>query len=158
MVLSDAEKILRDVILLVIAGERHVPTLIHSVKSIDGFSSSLFLQAYNGSLDACLKLHNKAIPEYSEWIIRHSDAMIVNQDTGMTIEHFHDVPTRAWIICILKALLDRMDVTWITDCAGNGCEGCDVCRYLSDEEHGGQIGVNYDGNPEVAEYINKNYN
>jgi hypothetical protein len=72
-------------------------------------SIGLFIEAYNGSLDAAKALHEAALHEW-EWQIGSEDAYLETGDPGnewtfRTASADNIDPARAWLIAIIKALI-----------------------------------------------------
>jgi len=67
-------------------------------------------RAYNGSLDAAMTLHEAVLPDLPWDIWRGTDmngkryygCNIATVDTA-----YHEAPARAWMICILRAMIEQ---------------------------------------------------
>ena len=68
-------------------------------------------EAYRGSLDAALALHNAVLPGFL-WRLECSNATVYPfniPDTGLGFYGEADNPARAWLCAILKALIAECD-------------------------------------------------
>lgn len=80
------------------------------------FPHHLVMKAYSGSLDAALAMHNAVLPE---WLARTSaggasagikfwSCDLEHWETGDEVGAWNQpIPARAWLIAILKALIDN---------------------------------------------------
>lgn len=99
--------------------EKRHPQEVHEAArdALDLTSVSLARQAYCGSLDAAKALHEAMLHGWS-WEFRESgfgsgQAAIWNPlnapHHGGTTRVDNDVPARAWLIAILKALIEKVE-------------------------------------------------
>lgn len=65
------------------------------------------LRAYNGSLDAALRLHEALLPGWDyciDYVQRVKPLVYVQDDGGPTHDGEADTPARAWLLAILRAM------------------------------------------------------
>ncbi|PCJ24135.1 MAG: hypothetical protein COA96_10340 [SAR86 cluster bacterium] len=91
---------------------KHTPVLwFNDDAQALGLSISLLVRAYNGSLDAAHSLH-KAMFSGWEWGRYSTIEEFTISKRGVPSDvkcSNHENPARAWLICIIKALISECD-------------------------------------------------
>ncbi|MBL4768117.1 MAG: hypothetical protein JKY94_10445 [Rhodobacteraceae bacterium] len=96
-------KALEALLAKVVAGRATIPDFIASKNIVPGWHFSTALLAYNGSLDAAMKLHEAVLSGW-EWCC--GDTCTTLYDGELLIDgSFDDNPARAWLIVTIRALI-----------------------------------------------------